>query len=215
MTEARRALLRPLLIFVTLALALGVPFLIWGDTLDASLTEEGASAWLEAYGPYAWAGGIGLLIADLALPIPTTAVMAALGILYGPLLGGVIAAAGSVASGLIGYGLGRQFGRPLVLRLLGAQSLSEGEQLFAKLGGWMVALSRWLPVVSEVVACMAGLSRMGFPVFLTALVCGSVPLGFVFAAIGQAGAGSPLLTLGISALAPFLLWASLRPLFKK
>ena len=213
--EARRAIWRPLVIFVTLAIALGAPFLIWGDTLEGKLTEQGAGAWLESYGTYAWAGGIGLLIADLAMPVPTTAVMAALGILYGPVLGGLIASIGSVASGLIGYGLGRQFGRPLVVRLLGQQSLSEGDRLFADLGGWMVALSRWLPVISEVVACMAGLSRMRFGVFLAALLCGSLPLGFLFAAIGEVGSDRPLLTLGLSALVPFVLWALLRPLFKR
>ena len=212
---ARRAMLWPLAIFVTIALALGVPFLIWGESLEANLSDEGAGAWLESYGTYAWAGGIGLLIADLAVPVPTTAVMAALGIVYGPVLGGLIATAGSLASGLIGYALSRRLGRPLVLRLLGPGALAEGDRLFADLGGWMVALSRWLPVVSEVVACMAGLSRMRFRVFAAALLCGSAPLGFVFATIGGAGAGSPLLTLGLSALAPFLLWALLRPLFRK
>ena len=209
-----RALLRPFLIFVTLALALGVPFLIWGDSLEGKLSGPGARTWLESYGTYAWAAGIGLLIADLAIPVPTTAVMAALGIVYGPILGGLVATTGSIASGLIGYGLSRQFGRPLVLRLLGPQSLSEGDRLFAGTGGWMVALSRWLPVVSEVVACMAGLARMPPRMFLAALVCGSAPLGFVFASIGKAGAESPLLTLGISALAPFALWALVRPFIR-
>ena len=215
MPGTRRAILWPLAIFVTIALALGVPFLIWGDSLEARLTDEGAGAWLESYGTYAWVGGIGLLIADLAIPVPTTAVMAALGIVYGPLLGGLIATLGSVASGLVGYALSRRLGRPLVARLLGEEALTEGDRLFADLGGWMVALSRWLPVVSEVVACMAGLSRMRFAVFLAALLCGSVPLGFVFATIGEAGADLPLLTLGLSALAPFLLWGLLRPLFRK
>lgn len=209
------AVWRPLLVFVTIGIALGAPFLIWGEALETNLTDEGAGAWLESYGAYAWAGGIGLLIADLALPVPTTAVMAALGIVYGPLLGGLVAVAGSVASGLVGYGLSRGFGRPLVLRLLGERALANGERLFAGAGGWMVALSRWLPVVSEVVAFMAGLSRMRFSVFLAALVCGSVPLGFVFAFVGGAGADSPLLTLGLSALAPFFLWGAARPLLSR
>src|SRR3990172_232903 len=107
-----RALLRPLLILVTVILALGAPLLIWGERFEANLTDQGAAAWLESYGAYAWAIGIGLLIADLALPVPATAVMAALGIVYGPVLGGLVATLGSVASGLIGYALSRHFGRP-------------------------------------------------------------------------------------------------------
>lgn len=208
------AALRTLAVFAALALALGGPFLVWGEGFTASMAEGGAGGWLSSYGRYAWAAGIGLLIADLALPVPTTAVMAALGMVYGPLVGGLAATAGSIASGLIGYAMGRHLGRPVVGRLVGKDAIADGDRLFANIGGWMVALSRWLPVVSEVVACMAGLARMRFAIFLAALVCGSVPLAFVFAAIGEAGSDSPLLTLGISALVPFLLWALLRPAFR-
>ena len=202
--------LTPFLLVLAVALVLGAPVLFLGDLP----TGEGGSRWLESYGASAWLIGIGLLIADLAIPVPTTAVMSALGIVYGPWLGGLIAASGSIASGLAGYGLGRLLGRPLVVLLAGAGSLAEGERFFAGFGGWAVALSRWLPLVSEVVACLAGLSRMRFPVFAAALVCGSLPLGFVFAAIGDAGEDRPLVTLGLSALVPFALWALLRPLLK-
>lgn len=214
-SRAMPAALRTLAVFAAVALALGGPFLLWGDRFTAGMAEGGAGGWLESYGRYAWAAGIGLLIADLALPVPTTAIMAALGLVYGPLIGGLVAAAGSIASGLIGYGVGRHLGRPVVRRLLGGKAVAEGDRLFANVGGWMVALSRWLPVVSEVVACMAGLARMRFAIFLAALVCGSVPLAFLFAAIGEAGSGSPLLTLGLSALVPFVLWALLRPAFRR
>ena len=203
------------IVFLALALALGGPFLIWGEDF-ASVTATGSpSAWLSSYGDYAWAAAITLLIADLALPVPTTAVMAALGIIYGPLLGGAIASFASVLSGIIGYGLGSQLGRPLVLRLFGPEILADVDPLFARGGGWAVALSRWLPIVSEVVACMAGLSRMPLNVFVAALLCGSVPLGFAFAAIGKAGEASPLWTLALSAVAPFALWMIVRPLLNR
>ena len=84
--------------------------------------------------------------------------------------------------------------------------------LFANAGGWIVALSRWLPVFSEVIACVAGLARMAFTTFFVALLCGSVPLGFVFAAIGHAGQDHPVVTLAISALLPIVFWLLLRPL---
>ena len=38
---------------------------------------------LREYGSWAWALGIALIWADLVLPIPQTAVIAALGIIYG------------------------------------------------------------------------------------------------------------------------------------
>ena len=39
-------------------------------------------------------------------------------------------------------------------------SKPRGHQLFHDYGGWILALSRWLPLLPEVVACMAGLFHM-------------------------------------------------------
>ena len=69
-----------------------------------------------------------------------------------------------------------------------------------------MALSRWLPLFPEVVACMAGLSRMPPVSFFVALVCGSLPLAFTFAAVGARGVDSPALALSLSALLPIVLW---------
>jgi uncharacterized membrane protein YdjX (TVP38/TMEM64 family) len=46
-----------------------------------------------------------LLASDLLLPIPATADMAALGLVYGPLWGGLIGTAGGFLGGAQGYGL--------------------------------------------------------------------------------------------------------------
>ena len=74
-------------------------------------------------------------------------------------------------------------------------------------------LSRWLPLAPEVVACMAGLTRMPARGFHLALACGSIPLGFVFAAVGHAGVSRPLLAIALTALLPPALWLVVRPIF--
>jgi len=204
-------MLRLFWIFIGLALAVLIPFLIWGEGLERTFSRAGVVAWLADYGQWAWAAGLLLLASDLLLPIPATAVMAALGFVYGPLWGGLIGAAGGFLGGAVGYGLCRAFGRPLALRLLGPGGLAQGERLFARAGGWLVVLSRWLPVFPEVIACMAGLARMPVAAFLIALLCGSVPLGFAFAAIGHAGVEHPVLAIALSALAPPLLWLVVQP----
>ncbi len=191
-----------------------IPFLLWGEALAATFTQAGAVAWLRDYGRWAWAAGMALLLADLALPVPGTVVMAALGFLYGPVTGGVLAAAGSFLPGAAGYGLCRAFGRGAALRLLGRKDLEKGERLFAGAGGWLVVLSRWLPVFPEVVACMAGLARMPAQRFFAALACGSLPLGFVFAAVGHAGVAHPVLAVALSALLPPVLWLAVQPFFR-
>ena len=170
-------------IFVILAILVLIPFLIWGEGFEQRFSQAGAIEWLRDYGRWAWAAGILLLMSDLFLPIPATAVMAALGFIYGPVAGGLIATAGSFCSGALAYLVCRRFGRPVAVRVLGPQDLMEGERLFARAGAWLVVLSRWLPIFPEVIACMAGLTRMPALSFFTALACGSAPLGVVFAAL--------------------------------
>lgn len=206
--------MRLLWICLALAVAVAIPFAIWGEGFEGTFTREGTVAWLADYGPWAWAAAILLLTSDLVLPVPATAVVAALGTIYGPVAGALIGAAGSVTSGLLGYGLCRTLGRRGAVRILGERDLVRGERLFARVGGWLVVLSRWLPIFPEVIACMAGLTRMPVTVFVLALVCGSLPLALAFAAIGHLGADRPLLVMGLSALVPPALWLSLQPVLR-
>jgi uncharacterized membrane protein YdjX (TVP38/TMEM64 family) len=200
--------------FLLLALIVLIPFLIWGSGFEQSFSQEGAVTWLTGYGRWASVAGILLLMSDLVLPIPATALMAALGFVYGPVAGGVIATLGSFLSGALGYLLCRWFGRPVAVRLLGPKDLMDSERLFARVGGWLVVLSRWLPVFPEVIACMAGLSRMPPLPFFAALACGSAPLGFAFAMIGHAGVDHPVLAIALSAVLPPLLWLAVQPYFR-
>lgn len=187
------------------ALVLGI-WMIWGGKWDDHFTFEGSVKWLESAGPWAWAAGIFLLVGDLVLPVPGTIVISALGYVYGTLLGGAIAAAGLIAAGISGYGLGRLFGERFARRWLGDRDYEKGKRLFARRGGWVVAVSRALPILPEVISCSAGLVGMPFRRFAVALACGSVPMGFLFAAIGRAGRDAPGWAVVLSLLLPALLW---------
>ncbi len=200
--------------FLGLAVLFLIPFLIWGGVLETIFSPEGAVSWLEGYGVWAWAAGTLLLMLDLFLPIPGTIVMSAMGFVYGPVWGGLLSVVGSFLSGSLAYSLCRLLGPPAALKLLGERDMKKGETLFSNVGGWIVVLSRWLPLVPEVVSCMAGLTRMPARTFHLALACGSVPLGFVFAAVGHAGVTQPLLALGLSAVLPPVLWIVVQPVFE-
>lgn len=196
-----------LLVVVLLAFIIG-PFLIWGSWFERMLDLQGAKAWMESLGSWAWAGGVLLLVSDLVLPIPGTVVMSALGLVYGWFWGGVLSTVGSILAGLVAYGLCRRFGRRPAVWLAGEEGLAKGEAVFQSgRGGWIVALSRWMPVLPEAVACLAGLTKMPFRVFFVALLSGCVPLGFCFAAIGALGVERPTLAVALSALIPVSLYA--------
>lgn len=196
--------MRLLGIFLGLAVLLLIPFLLWAEAFEFG--EAGAVGWLRAHGDRAWAAGVALLLADLVLPVPGTAVMAALGLVYGSVLGGIISAAGSFLSGALAYGLCRALGRGAAVWLVGERDLRRGEELFQRIGGWLVVVSRWLPLFPEVIACLAGLVRMPARMYLLALACGSLPLGFTYAAVGAAGVDRPVLALVLSAGMPPLVW---------
>lgn len=197
---------RLLLLFVGLAVLVALPFVIWGDWFEEFFSLEKSRAFLEQKGVWSGAVGIGLLAADLVLPIPGTAVMSALGLVHGPVVGGLLGATGSILGGLAGYGFCRWQGRPLAVRLVGDKDLATGERFFARHGGWAVALSRWLPVFPEVLACLAGVSRMSFGRFFTSLVAGSLPMALLYAWIGHAGRAYPGPVLLASAIVPAILW---------
>ncbi len=182
------------------------PFLVWGDWFDAVLTLQGTRAWMEAYGAWAGVAGILLLVADLVLPVPSTVVMSALGLSFGPFWGGVWASLGSILAGLVGYALSRWLGRPVAEWIAGAENLRRGESLVQEHGAWLVMASRWMPVLPEAVTCLAGVARMRVGRFFLALICGSVPTGFVFAWVGAVGTVSPGWSMGLSLGLPCLLW---------
>lgn len=203
-----------LLILALLAITI-VPFLIWGGELEASLSKLGAAGWMRSFGSWAWVAGIALIASDIALPIPATAVMAALGIIYGPALGGAISAAGSILSGLLGYGICRLIPAKTAQKLAGATGFDQAEYLFQRWGGWIVAGSRWLPILPETISFLAGLVAMPARRFILALACGAVPLGFVFATAGYLGANRPLITMAICAITPLVLWVIARPFLRR
>ena len=195
---------------IIFAIVLCLPFLIWGDQFMQWFTGDAAIQWIRGWGAWGWLAVIGLLMSDLFLPIPATPVMSAAGFLYGTWIGGLVSSVGSVAAGLLGYWLCRGFGRGLALRLTGEKELAENETLFRRSGPWIVAASRWLPLLPAVISCLAGLTRMPARTFTLALICGSVPMSFVYAAIGAAGQENPKLAIGLSVLVPPVLWVVVR-----
>ncbi|MDH3650276.1 MAG: VTT domain-containing protein [Saprospiraceae bacterium] len=207
--------MRLFLLFLFLVALVLIPFLVWGESMMQIFSQDGAIAWLRDFDSWAWFAGILLLMSDLVLPIPATLVMASMGYLYGSILGGFLAASGSFISGSVAYWLCRLLGDKAALWLLGSKDFAKGKKLFRTTGGWIVVLSRWLPVFPEVIACMAGLTRMPTAKFHLALACSALPMGFVYAAIGHAGLDQPVMAVVLSAGLPPLIWLMIQIYWKK
>lgn len=188
---------------------------LFGESLEAAWNVGALTEHFEQAKTWAWLLGILLLLADLLLPIPGTIVMSALGAVYGFWIGGLIATIGSMLAGILGYGVGRFFDEKFAKRWLGEKDFEKGRSLFEKSGAWVVATSRALPILPEVMACMAGLLRMPFGTFVIALACGSVPMGFLFAWIGMVGRDQPAWGLAFSLGVPAVLWGVAAVMRKK
>ena len=193
-------------LMVGLAVFFLLGWVVFGEGIEAAWDVGRVAEAMEGARGWAWAVGILLLVADLLLPVPGTVVMSGLGAVYGVWLGGVFAAVGAFLAGVCGYGVGRFFKKETARRWLGEKDFERGGRLFAKGGGWVVAVSRALPILPEVISCMAGLVRMPFGRFCVALGCASVPMGFLFAWIGAQGIDEPGWGLGLSVGVPAVLW---------
>jgi uncharacterized membrane protein YdjX (TVP38/TMEM64 family) len=193
------------LVFVLIA-GMMSSMLVVGDALDARFGGAEGVRRLEAYGAWAWLLAIALIVSDLVLPVPGTAVITGLGMIYGPWLGGLIGGVGSVLAGLTAYGGSRWLGARFATWLGGDDDLRRLARFFERRGPLAIALSRWLPILPEALCCLAGISRMRFRVFLAALVIGGLPMSFLFAWLGRWFEAQPLAALVVSGCIPLLLW---------
>ena len=207
--------MRQLWIFLVLVTMVLIPFAFWGDVWTDRFTFSGSVAWLARFGQWAWLGGMVLLMGDLFLPVPGTLVMSAMGFIYGPILGSMLSILGSFCAGSVGYWMCRILGDRWAIRILGEKGFTQGQRTFNRVGGWLVVLSRWLPVFPEVISCMAGLNRMSAQRFHLALLASAVPMGIIYATIGHAGVAHPYLAIMLSALLPPGIWLVLSPIFNK
>lgn len=203
-------------LFALLLVALFIgSYLIWGDYFEQWLVGEKAIENMRSNEGSVWLIAILLFITDVALPIPGTALLAILGNVYGPIVGGLIGCVGSFMAGATGYLVCYALGERAAVRLVGSNGLTRGRAFFDRAGGWTVALSRWMIILPELVSCMAGLTRMPPKRYFVALTCGVIPWSFAYAYVGWAGSDHPALWTGISAAVPVLLWPLAQMLLAK
>ena len=95
----------------------------------------------------------------------------------GVLTGTIPASAiGMVAAGVCGYMISRYYGNSILgLLLKDEQQRNEAVTTFSRHGFIMILLSRAVPILPEVTACLSGISRMKFPVFLCAWLISTLP----------------------------------------
>lgn len=127
--------------------------------------------------------GIGLLIADVVAPVPSSIIMFVNGTLFGPVWGSLLSAAGGMGAAFAGYWIGSR-GERAGKRWMGEESLARANLFFRNYGMIAVIVSRPVPVLAEAVSIIAGMSRMPGRKFFFAALLGLLPTVIVYAIAG-------------------------------
>ena len=204
----KKAVRKLLFIVLVPGVLIIISFLIWGDYFEAVFSEQ---AFIERHSQShtGWMVGFGLLVGDLVLPVPGTAVMSAMGALYGIWWGALINFSGSCCSGFLAYVLARRFGKKKdgTTRFCSAEELSQYEHFFNKWGAYAIIMSRAFPILPELMTLAAGFSKMDFKKFSFSLMLGSLPVSFLFSYLGHLSRQSPFIGIVSALLISVFLWA--------
>lgn len=127
-----------------------------------------------------------LLFADLFIAVPTMTVIIFAGYFIGFHAAVMFAFTGLACAALTGYVLSRLWGDKL-LRFINRdqQQRQQMHELFQEHGILVLILSRAMPILPEVSACLAGVSKMDFSRFALGWSLGSVPYVLLVAYAGS------------------------------
>ncbi len=169
------------IVFVVILGVLLALFLI-AESLDLGpLTDP--TPWLDRGGVAAALVGVGLLLVDVVLPVPSSLVMIAHGALFGLTVGTGLSLLGSTGATMVGYMLGRRGGQFLV-RDVSEDDRREANTLVHRWGLLAIIVTRPVPLLAETTAIMAGISAMRWWVVLIGAIIGSLPAALLYAFTG-------------------------------
>lgn len=175
---------RTLSLLVAVMLAIIVPFLLYGETINA------------------WTGGLiehaetnrlmtGLLLSlllasDILVPVPSSLVSTACGMTLG-FVGGLCASfVGMSVTAVAGYVIGRYASAPAE-KLIGKNEVEMFRSFQQRHGVWLLLAMRPVPVLAEASVVFSGLSRQPFAQVLSMTALGNLAVSAVYAAVGVWG----------------------------
>jgi uncharacterized membrane protein YdjX (TVP38/TMEM64 family) len=184
------------------AILLALYFVV--ELVDVPLLKD-PRPWVEGGGYAAAAIGILLLLADIAIPVPSSIIMLAMGAVYGPVTGGLINTIGGWLATMTGFLIGRSM-RAWVPRVTGEAERARAIRFLERWGIGALIATRPVPLIAETMAIVAGASTMSGRSVAAAALLGGAPAGFLYSYAGaqagriSAGLASFLVVIGLSVL---------------
>lgn len=175
--------------------ALGVPLLV-----DPTDRFEGGGVGVAAL-------GVGLLLVDVFIPVPSSIVMTSQGALFGFVGGTVLGMVGSVGATLVGFAVGRR-GSRLIHRYVGIDDRGKSRSILRRLGPLAIIVTRPLPILAETTAIVAGSTAMTWRQAITGALIGCLPAAALYSAAGAfaSDVGTGLLVFPLVLMFAALSW---------
>jgi len=156
-----------------------------------------------------------LLFLDLFVAMPTLTLMILSGFFLGPVMGSMFSIIGLIAAGFCGYALSHRYGDKLAKLLIRDEiELDKAVRTFRQFGTGTILLSRAMPILPEVSACMAGLTHMPWLRFAIAWLLSTVPYAVIASYAGSISSEAnpkPAIIAAIGLTTAFWLsWAAYR-----
>lgn len=169
------------ILFISLMVLFTVAFVLV-EEMDILILKD--PSYLLDQGGFIAAGvGVGLLVADIALPVPSSLVMIAHGALFGLGIGALLSLVGGLAASMVGHGLGRM-GEQKFRRFITEKEYERAKNLFDRWGSLAVLVTRPVPIFAETVAVVAGSSGLDRKTMFLASIVGLLPASLLYAAVG-------------------------------
>jgi len=168
------------IIWVVLIGIVLVPFFLFETEFNAfaaRMTRSDTATWLSSSSIF------GLLALDVVLPVPSSIVSTAAGMLLGFWRGAAIVWTGMMVACLLGYGLGAR-ASGLARRFVGEAGLERADRLVRRHGDWTIVMCRPVPVLAEASVIFAGLVGAPFARFLALTALSNLGVAIGYAAFG-------------------------------
>lgn len=157
-----------------------VPFFLFEQQFNAfaeHVTRSDTSRWLAA------AAIFSLLALDVFVPVPSSIVSTASGVLLGFATGTAVVWSGMMAGCLLGYAVGAR-GSAAARRLVGEDGIARAAQLVGRYGDLTIVLCRPVPVLAEASIVFAGLVRAHYARFIRLTAASNLGIAAGYAAVG-------------------------------
>lgn len=156
-----------------------IPFLMLGEAFEQQVT-----AWVREQHELQLALIAGLLVSDIFLPVPSSAVITYAGGVIGFWPATLTSWIGLNVGGCLGFGLAKLLGKPFARRFAEADDLERVERVADRYGPAVLLLTRPLPILAEACVLLMGTTQLSWRRFLVPVVVANLGIAIVYALCG-------------------------------